>query len=127
MDFLFDNRNSIKFPCTLLWTIFVFFSFILDFVFVDFVSEGPKLEHCQFWLPFRSVIEEFEPVVHFLTTSWFLNGECVPWYLWARCGIVIFLFWVIFTISYNLGHNILRLFDVLPNFIFTTSETNHHY
>ena len=27
-------------------------------------------------------------------------------------------------ISYNLGHNILRPFDVLPNFSFTTSETN---
>ena len=24
----------------------------------------------------------------------------------------------------NLGHNIFRLFDVLPNFPFTTSETN---
>ena len=28
---------------------------------------------------------------------------------------------------YNLGHNILRLFDVLPNFPFTTSETNRDY
>ena len=28
---------------------------------------------------------------------------------------------------YNLGHNILRLFDVLPNFPFTASETNHDY
>ena len=27
-------------------------------------------------------------------------------------------------ISDNLGHNILRHFDVLPNFSFTTSETN---
>ena len=27
-------------------------------------------------------------------------------------------------LNYNLGHNILRLFDVLPNFAFTTSETN---
>ena len=27
-------------------------------------------------------------------------------------------------ISYNLGHNTLRLFDVLPNFSFTTGETN---
>ena len=26
--------------------------------------------------------------------------------------------------SYNLDHNILRHFDVLPNFLFTTSETN---
>ena len=26
--------------------------------------------------------------------------------------------------SHNHGHNILRLFDVLPNFLFTTSETN---
>ena len=25
---------------------------------------------------------------------------------------------------YNLGHNILRIFDVLPIFSFTTSETN---
>ena len=29
--------------------------------------------------------------------------------------------------SDNLGHNILRVFDVLPNFSFTTSETNHEY
>ena len=28
---------------------------------------------------------------------------------------------------YSLGHNILRLFDVLPNFPFTTSEMNHDY
>ena len=28
---------------------------------------------------------------------------------------------------YNLGHNILRLFDVLPNFLLTTSETNRDY
>ena len=27
-------------------------------------------------------------------------------------------------ISCNLGHNILRIFDVLPNFSFATSETN---
>ena len=28
----------------------------------------------------------------------------------------------------NQFHNILRLFDVLPNFLFTTSETmGHHY
>ena len=31
------------------------------------------------------------------------------------------------TINYNLGHNILRFFDVLPNFPFTTSETNGDY
>ena len=27
----------------------------------------------------------------------------------------------------NHGHNILRLFDVLPNFPFTTIETNRRY
>ena len=27
----------------------------------------------------------------------------------------------------NHGHNILRLFDVLPNFLFTTSETKCDY
>ena len=26
--------------------------------------------------------------------------------------------------NYKFGHNILRLFEVLPNFPFTTSETN---
>ena len=31
------------------------------------------------------------------------------------------------TSRYNLGHNILRLFDVLSNFLFTTSETNCDY
>ena len=30
-------------------------------------------------------------------------------------------------VIYNLGHNILRFFDVLPNFAFTTSETNRDY
>ena len=29
--------------------------------------------------------------------------------------------------SYNQFHNILRLLDVLPNFLFTTSETMGHY
>ena len=28
---------------------------------------------------------------------------------------------------YNQLHNILRLFDVLPNFLFTTSETMRDY
>ena len=28
---------------------------------------------------------------------------------------------------YNLGHNILRLFNILPNFLFTTSETKRDY
>ena len=27
----------------------------------------------------------------------------------------------------NLGHNIFRLFDILPNFPFATSETNRDY
>ena len=27
----------------------------------------------------------------------------------------------------NYGDNILRLFDTLPNFLFTTSETKHDY
>ena len=29
--------------------------------------------------------------------------------------------------NYNLGHNILKLFDALPNFPFTTSEKNSNY
>ena len=29
--------------------------------------------------------------------------------------------------DYNHGHNILRLFDTLPSFLFTTSETKHDY
>ena len=31
------------------------------------------------------------------------------------------------TYNYNHRHNILRLFDVLPNFPFTTSETKRDY
>ena len=33
------------------------------------------------------------------------------------------------SLFYNLFHNILRLFDVLPNFSFTTSETmlDHYF
>ena len=31
------------------------------------------------------------------------------------------------TIFHNHGHNILRLFDVLPNFPFTTGETKRDY
>ena len=27
----------------------------------------------------------------------------------------------------NAGHNILKLFDILPNFLFTTSETMRDY
>ena len=30
-------------------------------------------------------------------------------------------------VDYNLGHNILGLFDVLPNFSFITSESNRDY
>ena len=29
--------------------------------------------------------------------------------------------------SYNTGHNILRPFDVLPNFLFATNETKRDY
>ena len=29
--------------------------------------------------------------------------------------------------TYNHGHNILKLFDTLPNFLFTTSETKRDY
>ena len=32
----------------------------------------------------------------------------------------------IFELVYNHFHNILRLFDILPSFPFTTSETKHH-
>ena len=31
------------------------------------------------------------------------------------------------TFAYNHFHNILRLFDILPNFIFTTGETMRDY
>ena len=31
------------------------------------------------------------------------------------------------SLSYNHGHNILRLFDTLPSFLYTTSETKRHY
>ena len=30
-------------------------------------------------------------------------------------------------VSYNHFHNVLRLFDILPSFPFTTSETMRHY
>ena len=30
-------------------------------------------------------------------------------------------------LAYNPGHNILRLFDVFPNFLFITSEMNREY
>ena len=36
-------------------------------------------------------------------------------FIWALCSY------------YNPGHNILRHFDVLPNFSFTTNETNRHH
>ena len=32
-----------------------------------------------------------------------------------------------FPLSYNHGHNIMGIFDVLPNFPFTTSEMEPHY
>ena len=35
--------------------------------------------------------------------------------------------WNHFKNCYNLGHNVLRLFDVLPNFPFTASEINRDY
>ena len=41
-------------------------------------------------------------------------------------GFKIFLTFL-YDIYYNLGHNILRFFDVLPNFSFTTSEANRDY
>ena len=34
---------------------------------------------------------------------------------------------VCLTAYYNHRHNIMRIFDVLPNFSFTTSETNRDY
>ena len=61
-------------------------------------------------------------------------------YMYDTCNIMlqcsksfqlqIFLFFLILQypfLSYNYFHNILRLFDVLPNFPFTTSETMPDY
>ena len=42
------------------------------------------------------------------------NSQCID-FIWALCSY------------YDLRHNIWRVFDVLPNFSFTTSETNRHY
>ena len=42
------------------------------------------------------------------------NSQCID-FIWALGSY------------YNLGHNIFRLFDVLPNLSFTISETNRHY
>ena len=39
----------------------------------------------------------------------------------------IILNFYIFDSVYNRFHNIWRLFDVLPNFLFTTSKTNRNY
>ena len=33
----------------------------------------------------------------------------------------------VFCVNYNLGHNILRLFNALPNFAFTISNTKLDY
>ena len=79
----------------------------------------------------------------------FLRGTCFEEYLWT--AVWTFSTWAnkrtsnesnrkwrrhllknktkktILKLSYNLGHNILRLFDALPNFPFTTSETNRDY
>ena len=51
-----------------------------------------------------------------LLPSFFIHGK----------NIVVWLSVINFHI-YNHGHNILRIFDVLPNFPFTTSETKPDY
>ena len=38
-----------------------------------------------------------------------------------------FSYLILFKLGYNQFHNILRLLNVLPNFLFTTSETMGHY
>ena len=49
----------------------------------------------------------------------------------ASFALSVVKFYLFFSIlkawNYNLGHDILRRFDVLPNFSFATSETNRDY
>ena len=74
IDFLVRNRSS-KNLFQLFSRPFLAFSLYFRFVSVDADSGGPRLEHCQFWLISRSILEEFETVVHFLTPPWWPNGD----------------------------------------------------
>ena len=58
------------------------------------------------------------------------NLNCIRWILYLQMDLVQKFqsgFSSIGSICYNLGHNILRLFNILPNFPFATSETNRYY
>ena len=49
-------------------------------------------------------------------------------YFWSKTDQVnMAIEFCIFELTYNHFHNILRLFNVLPNFPFTTSETMDDY
>ena len=61
-----------------------------------------------------------------------LEGIEIKWILFQRCMVTRFQMTACLNFSgwywnYNHFHNTLRLFDVLPNFAFTTSETKRNY
>ena len=100
------------------------FCLFLGFAFVDVVSEGPRLEHCRFWLPFTSVFEEVEPVAHFSTPSWFLNGRRIAWHQREGQGSMIF-FLIIFIISYcivRLHHYQYYFWDIISKALPTKAK-----
>ena len=81
------------------------------------------------WRHFRAIFLKMSIFCLFYHTKVFL------WYAtWIKKHISItYLFYYIciyvnflinkYYVNYNHGHNIMRIFDVLPNFSFTTSET----
>ena len=60
-------------------------------------------------------------------SSFKLIGLCFLKYEWGTGGPNFSSAFLKAINYYNLGHNILRLFDVLSNFSFPTSETNRDY
>ena len=74
IDFLVRNKSSKKISFNSSLDHYLHFSFILGLVSVGADSGGPRLEHCRFWLISRSILEEFERVVHFLTHPGGLMG-----------------------------------------------------
>ena len=62
-----------------------------------------------------------------INTSMKLIGSCQVHYrfLGAKCELAVYCQGV--SINYNHGHNIMRIFEVLPNFPFTRSERKPDY
>ena len=79
--------------------------------------------------PYHSICEKYKFDTHNIIKESIVFLEFLFLGVWYAKTSIWTQIWLVNSnlLNDNLGHNILRLFNVLPNFSFTTSETNCDY